>query len=160
MAVRVVNNNELDLKIMACDTYHLTTTDHTDTCHAIIQGATYYLPVIYYPEDISTWVVRGQIRKNYADLEPTVLANFSFNPIVYGSTTLNGVEASRSMIRGFIPANITATIPTTPRLRKSVADRAIIGTNVWVYAIEIASPSSEVIRLLNGFVEVELEVVR
>lgn len=139
---------------------HLTQTDYTDdTCFAICQGSTFCTPQIYIKKDYTTWTPRGQIRQNYADLEPVILANFIFDPIIFASVDINGDIDDRSLIIAKLPATVTELLPITP-LRRSIEDRVRVGVNVWVYDIELEDPSGVVDNLVSGYVEVLAEVTR
>lgn len=141
-------------------TLHLTKTDYTNgTNFAVCQGSTFCTPQIYIKFDYSLWTPRGQIRRNYADVDPVVLANFTFDPIVYASVDINGDIDDRSLIVAKLDDSITETLPVTP-LRRTISDAVRVGTNVWVYDIELESPTGVVNNLVSGYVEVLPEVTR
>lgn len=144
---------------MSCE-FHLTDTDN-DTCYAIQQGSTYRF-AIFYPGDISTYSFRGQIRRNYADLESATLASFAFTTPTYASYTIGTTTGMYTRVYASLTPTQTQGL-TVPSKRRVDADEAAIpGTNVWVYDIEAQapSPSTDVLKLAKGWVEVDREVTR
>jgi hypothetical protein len=139
--------------------FHLTKTDYEDGSNfSIQQGSSFDWLVFYYPEDISTWLPRGQIRTNYAQKGGELIAEFDFDLLVYASQTIDGVTAFRTKIRPKLSATQTEAMNFNLRTRKSSDEIAVPGRNVWVYDIELEHPTNgTVIKLSRGFVEVELE---
>lgn len=145
---------------MAGTLFHLTDTDHTDGCFGIRQGETLNYLTFYYPADVSTYTPRGEIRDNYADNSGTLLASFTFDPLVYANVTLpGGGSGFRTVIIPKLSATVTESIPFTQN-RTSASDAVIIGRNVYVYDIELESTGGDVIRLAYGWVEIIPEVTR
>lgn len=120
--------------------------------YAIKQGVTYDFATFYYPEDVSTWTPRGQIRKlPYSDL----LAEFSFAPLVFSSITLpDDSIGDRTIIIPILSATQTSLLPITNPNGKTLVQ----GFNTWVYDIELESPTGKVICLVSGLVKVLPEV--
>lgn len=120
--------------------------------YAIRQGATFDIVTFYYPEDISDWIARGQIRKMpHSD----VLAEFTFMPLVYSAVTLaDGTMGDRTIIIPILSAEQTSLLPITNENGATL----IKGFNVWVYDIELESPMGKVIKLSSGFCKVLPEV--
>ena len=144
---------------MAGTEFHLTNTDHTDKCCAIKQGETFNYVTFFYPDDVSSYTPRGEIRDNYADSGGNLLATFTFDPLVYANVTLPGGGMDfRTIIIPSLSAATTETIPFTQN-RKTVNDPVIVGRNVYVYDIELELAGT-VIKLAYGWVEVLPEVTR
>lgn len=120
--------------------------------YAIKQGATYDIATFYYPEDISDWIPRGQIRKLP---HSEVLAEFTFLPLAYTSVTLpDGTVGDRTVIIPILSAEQTSNLPYTHDLGTAL----IKGFNAWVYDLELESPTGKVIKLSSGFCKVLPEV--
>ena len=120
--------------------------------YVIRQGATYDIVTFYYPEDISLWTPRGQIRKTpYSD----ILVEFTFLPLVFTSVTLpDGTIGDRTVIIPVLSATQTSLLPVTNPYGQSLVQ----GFNAWVYDIELESPTGKVIKLSSGFCKVLPEV--
>lgn len=135
--------------------FHLTKTDNNQD-YSIKQGASFALPIKYLGFDYSLWTPRGQIRRKYAyqvELED-ILAEFSFSSITY-----NGTD-DYSLVTAFLTPTQTEALPVLSQRRKTSRDAVIIGTNVFVYDIELESPTGDVIRDPYGYVEILPEVTR
>ena len=131
---------------------NLTYTDNLSNGYgdlSIEQGADYSKVAFNYPGNISTWTAKGSIRRRWLDYEQGIspLATFSFPVIAYNSAT------EKTLITPFLSASQTASIPhTCNRLNKSI--HVDIGKNVYVYDIDLISPTGNIIRLTSGYVEV------
>ncbi|MGG6283681.1 hypothetical protein ACQ4M3_19040 [Leptolyngbya sp. AN03gr2] len=141
-------------------TFHLTSTDYpSGESYALIQGATYDYVVFWYPEDLTGFVPRGQIRTNYLQKEGELVVSFQFHPVIYEQRTLNEVTGFYSKIHPYLTARQTELINFDLRKRKSLSEEVKPGRNVWVYDIELERLSDQyVIKVAKGWVEVELEV--
>ena len=133
--------------------FHLTKTDN-NTNYSIKQGATFFIRAKYKGADLSTWTPRGQIRKKYADSDETVIATFGFIENSYD------VVNDWTLIVATLSAEETRLLPVPTKRRSNSRDTVLVGTNVWVYDLEIESTSGEVIRFLEGYVEIDPEVTR
>jgi len=151
---------------MSCNDFHLV--KGSTTCYQIQQGATLNWITFLYPSDLTAWVPTGQLRRNYADLDQSILAQFSFDPLVYGPQTINGVTANYTSIRPILTAAQTALLPPTKQGIVLIdgdtitvgGKNAKAGTDLWVYDVEIASSLSTVIKVARGLVQVIQEVTR
>lgn len=120
--------------------------------YSIRQGATYDIATFYYPEDISDWTPRGQIRKLP---HSPVLAEFSFLPLTFTTVTLpDQTTGDRTVIVPILSASQTTLLPTTSLFGSLTVE----GFNVWCYDIELESPIGKVIKLSSGQVKVISEV--
>jgi hypothetical protein len=120
--------------------------------NAIHQGASYQCTTFYYPEDISDWTPRGQVRKTYLS---DVLVSFTFAPLTYQNVTLpDGNTGDRTLIIPTLTASETSQLPVTA----PIISTNIVGYNSWVYDIELESDTGEVIKLASGYVQVLAEV--
>lgn len=140
--------------------FHLTRTDHIDQgrSYAIQQGASFDWLTFHYPDDVSSWNPRGQIRTDYRSRGGNLVADFDFDPLVYVSQTINGTTAFRTKIKPKLSAITTASMSFNLKRRKTSEDVAVPGRNVWVYDIELERPlDGLVVKISRGFVEVELE---
>lgn len=156
---------------VSCPTYDLIWS--ADSCRAIVQGKTFNWLTFLYPSDVTTWTPRGQIRRNFADIDLTVDASFSFDALTYGAHTVNGVTSNYTTIRPILSAIQTQALTATKRGvvtidgayvsitgTDNVEKRAVIGTDIWVYEIEIESPSAVVVQISQGLCQVLQEVAR
>jgi len=134
-------------------TFHFTKTDNQQD-YSIRQGATFSFAIKYKELDISDWEFRGQIRRKYADNDENVLADFDFSVPVFD------IENNWTFVVANLSATTTETLPIHPKRRATKRDAVIVGINVWVYDIEAESPTGEVVRITEGFVEVNQEVTR
>jgi hypothetical protein len=141
-------------------TFHLTATDHESASYAIKQGATFDFVAFYYEENLSTWTPRGQIRDNYADKNGTIQASFSFDPLVFGPVTIDGITKNYTKVKPILSATETRNLTFNLKTRSSASDIVTPGKNVWVYDIELESPGGIVRRDIQGWVEVSSEVTR
>lgn len=143
---------------MSCLTFHLTDTDHTDACYAITQNETYNCLSIFYPdEDLTSGTLSGTISDEYKDEDQTFTVSWMFEPMVFGSFTINGETGNFTLIRPFLTCEQTIALPVPPRTRADATSRVIIGgsnANVWVYDMFHTSPTNECTKLLMGYVEV------
>lgn len=124
--------------------------------NALRQGETFDWLNLYYPVDVSGWTARGQVRRNYAYKDDEILATFTFNPLAYGSYTVDGASITATKINPVLTAVQTASLPI-PRSRSEGVDPKA-GSTAWVYDLEIVSPGGKVIRVSSGFVDVCPEV--
>jgi hypothetical protein len=137
--------------------FHLTRFDNQGNIPSpILQGANFQV-IFNYFGDVSNYIPKGQIRTDYAFNDGELLAEFGFEPLTYQLITTNNTEEMATIIVAKLSEADTLAIPI-PTLRNSIQDKLFIGTNVYVYDIELRSPSGEVIRLVQGFVEVLPEV--
>jgi hypothetical protein len=137
--------------------FHLTRFDNDDGVSSPIrQGATFSI-VFNYLGDVASYSPRGQIRSDYASNDGTLLATFSFDPLVYQLITKpNGSQCMATVITAKLSAIATADMPI-PNLRKTANDKNVIGTNTYVYDIELED-DGVVLRIVEGLVEVLPEV--
>lgn len=140
---------------MACGVFDLV--QDSSACYAIIQGSTLNWLTFYYPADVSSWTATGQIRRNYADSDSTILASFSFDTLTYGTFTVNGSSGSYTQIRPILTNVQTQGLPITSW--KS-GDDYKPGRNIWVYDLEIKSTGNVVVKVSRGVVQVLPEVTR
>lgn len=140
---------------MTIITFHLTEKENLPNNYSIKQGETLDWLHFYYSDDVSTWIPKGQIRKDYLYKQGELLTEFNFETLVYGEFTLNNITNYRTKITPYLTDEQTSLLPI-PNKRKG---QTIIGDNVWVYSIELESPQGKVIRLVEGYVEILPEVV-
>ena len=156
---------------MSCTEYNLIWTE--DSCRAIVQGKTFNWLTFLYPSDVTTWTPRGQVRQNFADIDLTIDASFSFSALAYGPHTVNGITSNYTSIRPILTATQTTALPATKRGVVTVdgayititgvdgiEKKATIGTDIWVYEVELESPGGTVVPIGNGLFQVLQEVVR
>jgi len=156
---------------MACQEFNLVRS--SDSCYPITQGSTFNNVTFLYPSDVSTWSPRGQIRKNYADVDAAIEASFSFDALSYGSYTINGVTSNYTAIRPTLTATQTQGLEATKQGIVAVdgiyititdangnAKKSAVGTDLWVYDIELESGGGTVIKVARGLVQVLREVTR
>jgi hypothetical protein len=128
-------------------------------CYAIQQGATLdWLTLFYKDQDITSWSPSGEIRNKYAYQGGVVLANFSFDPLLYGSVTEGGETFTATIIHPYLSATDTLSLPIT--LSRTSSDRVIVGRNAFVYDLKLESPNGEVIMVAKGLIEVMPDVTR
>jgi hypothetical protein len=94
------------------------------------------------PLDLSSWTLRGQIRKKYSDTD--IVASFTFE---------KNTPSTDGVFRFILSDTITSSIQVDPA--SSVSKK----TTKYVYDIE-ADTGSEIIRLLEGICSVSPEVTR
>lgn len=146
---------------MPAATYHLTSTDYEGVNNAIEQGATYDRLAFFYPENVSSWSAVGQIRTNYATKDGVKIADFLFEPMQYAEFAIDGKPPKfYTRIKPYLTAALTQSLPWNLTPRKTSKEFVKPGRNVWVYDIELHSNDLRVIRLVEGYVEVRLEVTR
>jgi|GEM_PF-4946816 hypothetical protein len=164
---------------MAAVVFHLTNTDNDATCYngghlrnavapprryAIEQGATFNWLTLVLEGDFTMWLPRGQIRDRYAEQGGLIKASFSFPPLVQGSANLpGGGTVLGTLIRPQLTDKQTTSLDwlaTKMNKRATAKEQPIAGRNVWVYDIELESPQGEVIRIVEGWVEVTPEATR
>ena len=128
--------------------FHLTYTDNQPNDYSIDQGADYSKVAFNYPGNISSWTPKGSIRYTWLDQDSfsQPLAIFSFLPLIYDSIT------DKTLISPTLAASQTL-IPHT-RNRQNALTPVNLGVSVYVYDIDITSPSGVVMRLVSGYVEV------
>lgn len=141
---------------------HLTDIDSPPHRLAVRQGATYLYPaMIYTGLDLRGWDFRGQIRTNYASLGGELVAAFVFGEVLFSETPDPSDDATlipKSILMPRIDWEATRLMdPTGLRPRDSVDQPFRPGVNCWVYDIE-AELDNKVVRLAEGFVQVNLEV--
>lgn len=143
---------------MSCVTFHLTNTDHTDACYAVVQNETYNVLTIFYPnEDLTAGTLSGRISDNYKDEDQSFTVDFQFEPMVFGMFTINGKPGNYTQIKPFLDCTQTLALPVPPRTRNTSSDRVIIGganANVWVYDIFHTDVVGVCRKLARGYVEV------
>lgn len=123
---------------------------------SIYQGENFESLTLHYPEDLSTWLPRGQIRKNYLYKQGSLLANFSFKPIIWAEVLVEENLSFRTIVIPTLSHLITASLPI-PKPRGDSNFKP--GSNCWVYDIELIKPDlSSSIKLVRGYVEVIPEV--
>lgn len=148
--------------VMTASNFHLTLTDNFPANYSIEQGATWNWLTLVATGDYTGWTPKGQIRDKYLTEGGIIKASFSFSPLTYGEITLaNNTKIFGTLIKPFMSAATTRTlnwVESKMKLREFAYDKVIPGRNVWLYDIELESPSGEVIRLVQGFVEVSPEV--
>lgn len=145
---------------MTIPIFNLTRFDNSGGVQApILQGADFALTILYPDQDLTAYTPAGQIRKNYLYLNGELLANFSFDPLVYGVVTFpaTGQTGNATTIIARLNNTITKALPI-PILRESKNSKNTVGVNSWVYDIELQSPTSEILKLVKGLVEVCPEV--
>jgi hypothetical protein len=149
---------------MAAAIFHLTNTDNAPNRYAIEQGATFNWLTLVLDGDFTTWAPRGQIRDRYASSGGKVKSTFTFAPLVTGEVTLpNGQKINGTIIRPQLTDEQTTTLDWAESKmvkRSNQKEQAIPGRNVWIYDVEMESPSGEVMRIVEGWVELSLEVTR
>ncbi len=149
---------------MSAAIFHLTNTDNNPHRYAIEQGATFNWLTLVLEGDFTTWTPRGQIRDRYVDDGGVIKAAFTFPPLALGQATLpNGGSATGTLIRPQL-ANVQSSaldwLISKMSKRSNSKEQAIPGRNVWVYDIELQSPTGEVVRVVEGYIEVVPEVTR
>lgn len=144
--------------------FHLTNVDNLPSRYAIEQGATFAWLTLVLDGDYTTWTPRGQIRNNYASNGGVIKTVFSFSPLVMGTASLpGGGTATGTIVKPSLSNQQTQLLDwaeSKMQARSKSSEPALPGKNVWVYDIELESPSGEVMRLVQGFVEVNLEATR
>lgn len=122
-------------------------------CFAIIQCQTLNEITFYLRDkDVSTYTPSGEIRDDYLDNQGNLLATFSFEPIVFGSVTINGETFDASVIKPTLTAVETRAIPATfPRYNSST--KLVQGINAYVYDLKLEG-ATETIIPTRGLVEV------
>ncbi len=148
---------------MSCPIFHLTETDYTDQCYAIVQNETYDKLSIFIPnDDLTAGTLSGRISDNYKDEDQTFTVDFQFEPMVFGQFTIKGKPGNYTLIKPFLDCAQTLALPVQPRTRASADARVIVGgnnANVWVYDIFITDTSGVCTKLIMGYVEVIPSVV-
>jgi hypothetical protein len=143
--------------------FHLTDIEQYPHKNAIIQGSTLDWLNFIVRGDFSGWVPRGQIRNNYAGQGGVIKAEFSFDPLIYGTVILpSGLGVMGTLVKPKLSAAATDGldwVQSGMRKRAFVTEKPIVNRNVWVYDVEIAK-GAEVLRIAEGFVEVSLSVTR
>ncbi|MGL5075104.1 MAG: hypothetical protein ACRDBG_04600 [Waterburya sp.] len=117
--------------------------------NAIVAGISFEM-TIYYPQlDLTSWQLEGVIKSDY---EGDLLAQFQFLPTVYGAITANNNTFTGSTIVPFIPASVTALIPSTPPSPVNPYNRACpcieIGKTHHVYQIDATDNAGKTIALI------------
>jgi hypothetical protein len=144
--------------------FHLTNTDNAPHRYAIEQGTTLNWLTLVLDGDYTTWQPRGQIRDRYASEGGKIKSTFAFAPLTIGEVTLpNGQKINGTIIRPQLTDEQTTTLDWAESKmvkRASLKDVAIPGRNVWVYDVELESPSGEVMRVAEGWIEVALEATK
>ncbi len=144
--------------------FHLTNVDNPPHRYAIEQGATFSWLTLVLDGDYLSWTPRGQIRNNYASNGGTVKTVFGFPPLTMGAATLpGGGTATGTIIKPTLTNQQTQLLDwaeSKMQARTKSSEPALPGKNVWVYDIELESPGGEVMRLVQGFIEVSLEATR
>lgn len=140
-------------------TFHFTKTDHKDRDFSIEQGATLNWFTFVVPGNYSQWIIRGQIRNNYSSRGGIIKTTFNFNPLIYGEITReDNTIIIGTVIKPYLTAQQTQSLDWLESKmipRNSYLDIVIPGKNVWLYDIELENSQNEVIRLLEGYVEVK-----
>jgi hypothetical protein len=157
---------------VSCNEYNLVWTE--DACRAIVQGITFDWLTFLYPADISTYTPRGQVRRNFAELDLTIDASFSFASLTYGTYTIGGVTYTNvTKVRPILTDEQTQALPASKRGivavdgayvtitgADGVEKKAAIGTDIWVYDVEAESPGGTVVQVAHGLVQVLQDVTR
>ena len=120
---------------------------------AIYQGNTFNDVTFYYRDiDLSTYTPAGEIRTTYLEKAGTLLATFSFSPLVFASVTVGSETFNATIIVPRLSAAQTSAIPSTlPRASDSSAFAA--GITGWTYDIKLVG-GTEAELVVRGFVEV------
>lgn len=141
---------------------HLTNFDKRGRLLAIEQGANYSKLNILTERDLTTWMLRGQIRDGYASRGGIVLAQFSFEPTEYKNVTVCKKTVARSIIKPRLTVADTQALAaawiTKQMYQRTSWSEPLLGHNVFCYDIEAEAADGETLRLAQGFVEVSLEV--
>jgi hypothetical protein len=149
---------------MSSAIFHLTNIDNYPNRYAIEQGITFDWLTIVIEGDFTRWTPRGQIRDRYAEEGGIVKATFSFAPLILGSAALStGGNATGTIVKPFLSQAQTKVLnwlAAKMKVRTSEREQAIPGRNIWVYDLELESPEGNVLRILEGWVEVSPEVTR
>ena len=133
-----------------CQVFNLACSDAGQ--FAIFQGASYNCLTLYYEDvDLSSYTPLGQIRDGYAANGGNILATFSFEPLAFGSVTIDGETFNATTIIPKLTATETEAIPAT--LNRPEGVPFILGINAWTYDIKLIDPA-ETIIVARGFVEV------
>lgn len=145
--------------------FHLTLTDNYPKNFSIEQGTTFSWLTLVIDVNYSNWQPKGQIRNKYASDGGIVKAEFSFDPLVVGDVELpDGTTTNGTILRPKLTATQTTAldwIESKMSTRSSSSDKIIPGKNVWVYDIELTNiATSEVLRVVQGFVEISPEATR
>lgn len=139
-----------------------------------MQGISFDWLTFLYPADISTYTPRGQIRRDFAELDATIDASFSFAPLSYGTFTISGTTYTNvTKVQPILTATQTQALPASKRGIVTVdgayvsitgADgvdkKAAIGTDIWVFDIEAESPGGTVVLIAKGLTQVLQDVTR
>lgn len=129
----------------------------TEGNYAIQQGITFQGISFYYKNvDLTDYKVTGQIRSNYASSQGTVLANFEFDPLVFGTVTIGDYDSfEATIVTPKLTDEITAKIPATVPMETLIA-----GISGWTYDIKLESPTGASIIVVMGLVQVIPDVTR
>ena len=139
---------------MKCATYHLIDSDLG--CKSLQIGSAFGvspfsngLQLFIKDIDLTGSQFIGNVRKNYASIESTVMASFTFSTIVYEPKLINGVSVNgskSSMSMSTIEAK-KLILPDEPfpiitnlakQLQKFLEDGTIkIGVNCWIYEVKL-----------------------
>lgn len=142
---------------------HLTNIDNEKHRYSVEQGALYDKIIILHERDLTGWNFQGSIRTHYASLNGTVVTSFTFLPVVYEDVTICDVVKRRSVIKPRLSIASTQTmaqfwVNRGMRQRRTRGEAPIIGSNVWVYDIDARLGTEESIRIMQGYIDVDLEV--
>lgn len=142
---------------MTCQTFNLSCSSLGD--FAIYQGASYNSLTLFYRDlDLSSYSPLGQIRNTYNQDGGMILASFNFEPLTFGSVTVDGETFNATTIIPFLTAAETEGIPATLE-RSNQQAPFLAGLNGYVYDIKLID-SSETVMVARGFVEVIKDVSR
>ena len=138
---------------------------HLIDTRAIKQGANFSLELSIPGDTYESWIPKAQIRKNFPDIAPDILAEFTFSSLVYDGTNTHFIMSLSAIQTAAIPRTKPTSPPlslsSTPSVLPSVpAPTVIIGTNVFLYDLEITSPNNSItIKLLDpSYVEIMGEI--
>lgn len=147
---------------LKCPNLHLIDSDQS--CNALQIGANFGIsPISSGVElfiknvNLTGWQFVANVTKNYAKIDPTILASFNFTPVSFVTKMINSVavQGSQSFMsmtalesKGLIlpPQSFPTITNLAKQLQKFLDDQTIeIGVNCWVYEVKIVSPTG-----LNG----------
>lgn len=135
---------------MATQNFDLSNT--SSNCFAILQCQTMNEVTFYLRDkDVSTYIPTGEIRDDYLENGGNLLATFSFEPIVFGSVTINGETFDASTIKPLLSSSQTQLIPAT--FPRNASCPLIATVNAYVYDIKLTGIDETIIPV-RGLVEV------
>lgn len=92
----------------------------------------------------TSWTPYGEIRTNYKHLANELLGLLSFGTLIYNSNN------NSTTIPVIFPWQLTENI----RMHEIRKGKIIEGENVWVYEVDLTSPSEDTkLRVIQGYLE-------